>query len=182
MPIIEAYTDGRKCLLSLKEVKALLEDGKPVELLASDGRVDMHNSIRQCAAALIQIGLNVSARIDGDVVKAYVPSPGKPRPVRPGQRLFPPLLFLPFSGSSRFKTNVRHYNQDHPFSQWLINIAPLMAEKYPGILDSIRSALIESFDGNECRAAVNQALERLRQLDPDLAPKQLVMKPEDFGA
>jgi hypothetical protein len=184
MPILEARSDGHNCLLSLEKIRALLEDGKPVELVANSlshgrGWVDSNNFIEVCTAALMQIGLNVSARIDGDVVTAYVPSRSKPPPVLEGQRLFPPLLFLPFSGSSRFKT-IGHCNQDHPFSKWLIERAPLMAEKYPGILNSMRSALIESFNGNKCRTAVNQALERLRQLDPDLAPQRLFLKPQDF--
>lgn len=96
--------------------------------------------------------------------------------VSAGELLFPPLYFVAFEQTSILR-HIRYSfaNADHPFSRWLLDAAPRMAQRCPGILKFLRENLIrdlgEDGSGVEMWAAeLNAVLQRVTDLGGDIAP------------
>lgn len=99
-----------------------------------------------------------------------------------GHKLFPPLTFLPFHNSSALIPSFAPIiNVNHPFSGWLLNKAPEIASRYPGLFDRIRADLFEIEWPTFWSSNLNATLDRLRSLHPSVRPpKELVIKDEDL--
>ena len=100
---------------------------------------------------------------------------------------FPVRLFFSFDDdSSRFaKVNyvsINFYNQDYPFSQWLIKNQKELIEKVPGIYHGMIDKMIFSKDENEILKFLNEKLEQLQTYRGNCfgVDKSLFLKPEDF--
>jgi hypothetical protein len=95
------------------------------------------------------------------------------RPLLQGELLFAPLTFLPFRGSDLLRGSERHLNANHPFAAWLIEKAPALAQRFPGIIRAVRTNLVDKrslygFNAREAAESIATLLERLSQLAPDL--------------
>ena len=186
-PIIE--TNHGK--LSLKEVKRLLAAGTSFEICISNllqvNQIFRHQSIefiKCCVTTLVQIGLQVRLLIEEGVnhfnSKYIVDSPDPPL-VEEGQMLFPPLFFVPYENSVKLKIGNCPLNQNHPFSRWLFQNAPMVNEKYPGIFDYIRKTICSPQSREQIVKVINNTLERLRKLDEQIKPEtSMNLKEEDF--
>lgn len=135
-----------------------------------------------CAAALVQTGLKMYLRVAGKD-SYYVAEPGEAPLIREGQKLFPPLFFVPYEGADVFRYGSYALNQNHPFSAWLIEHATVLHEKYPGIFDTIRkSVAAPAYANEEELAELNAALDRLWVLDKRLQPaRKMQLRLEDFA-
>jgi len=107
------------------------------------------------------------------------------RPVQSGELLFPPLTFLSFRGSSLLRSHGSYLNANHPFSAWLIDHAPELSDRYPGILEAIRKHLVNvpeyRMKPGEAIEALSGALQRLGELAPHLRlPRAQFPKLSDF--
>ncbi|HLL70442.1 MAG TPA: hypothetical protein VK363_03360 [Pyrinomonadaceae bacterium] len=144
------------------------------------------NFFTTCAATLVQIGLKARLKFDNDTSAFIIDSMDEPL-IRPGQYLFPPLFFLPYENSELLRFGDGPLNQNHPFSEWLIEHSDMINEKYPGIFKSIQNRVSQKFDfvkKEEWEKNVNELnaiLERLWELDETLRPeKNLLLKLDDF--
>jgi hypothetical protein len=120
-----------------------------------------------CVAALAQIGLRIEIERNKFRYgfKTFIAVPGPPTVIQAGHKLFPPLTFLALEDKKVAMNTHGILNVNHRFTQWLLKAAPRLHEKHPGILKSIRRAVIDcSFQG------INQNLERLLALRADIGP------------
>ncbi len=144
------------------------------------------NFLNACAAALMQIALNPYLKVEGYYSKIMVDSTSDSIAYR-GQHLFPPLFFLPYKNTRVLKRAGQPLNQKHDFSQWLIEHAEDIHEKYPGMFKSIRESLSEDTtyfrEKSEARLQLlNTVLDRLWDLEEAWRPpKRLRLKKEDFS-
>ena len=100
---------------------------------------------------------------------------------------FPVRLFFSFDDdSSRFaKVNyvsINFYNQDYPFSQWLIKHQKELIEKVPGIYHSMIDKMIFGVDTTDILYFLNSSLKRLQTYQHNFfeITDDLFLKPEDF--
>ena len=140
-----------------------------------------------CAAAIVQIGLNVHYDTKAD---KYVVLDSALPVLKEGQRLFPPLFFVPYSDSGVLRKENRPLNQLHPLASWLLEKAVDLQKRYPGLLDAIRAglsndSLFNNWDQEKRKAAVgsiNDVLARLREtcLESIAPPSEIVVTESDF--
>jgi hypothetical protein len=190
-------------MLSLREVQELLASDSPVRfLLLPDGwpqdprerRVTgsyLNSFSRICAGALAQLELNLEIRFREKELEGFFAVPGKSQGIQPGQRFFPPLTFLSYNNDVFVRVGCG-VNLKHPLSRWLIGIIPSLAEQYPGILNQLRTVLLQvvhrelfsvdfgPWDRDGFRAAINTILERMMNLKREFRPpKSLVLVEDD---
>lgn len=172
-PIIK--TDSGK--ISLNDLRQRLQIGNRIELTLDEPYP--YNFSELCAKTLAQLWLRVKFKISGKEAFYYVNEAGDPT-IYEGLMPFPPIFFVPYENSDllRYETSSQVYplNQNHPFSKWLIEKAPIMQKKYAGMFRSIGYQLP--------RKAINEIniiLKRLRTLDKEIRPPEDIdLKPEDF--
>lgn len=136
-----------------------------------------------CSSALIQIGLSARLKeVSHYTTHLIVDSVDTPI-LREGQKLFPPLFFVPYENSNLLRQYDSPLNQNHPFSEWLIENAVAINEKYPGIFNFIKKNIsIGRYDfKDKIVDELNEMLDRLWGLDLKIRPeKKLQLKDEDF--
>jgi hypothetical protein len=181
-------TEGGKT--SLERIRAEL-GGETTFTLTNlpDITAHLHNeydssSIPQtCAAALVQIGLNVT--YFGEAYSGhYVVNSTEAPAISEGQKLFPPLFFAPYDSPQGLRRGNGPLNRLHPFAGWLIEHAVTIHEIYPGIFEAIRNGVsTPSYDLDEATVEeLNDTLDRLWVLNERLRPgKKFRFKPKDFG-
>lgn len=179
-PIIRTRDASSK---SLPEIKRAIEDG-PVELSLGPS----FNFLDLCSATIIQRELNAFIRFESfSMYEGFVYeypiisiSAGEPLPLTEGHKLFPPLTFLPFTASKRLKSAYSPFlNVEHPFTGWLLEKAPEVARRYPGLFNRLRTDLLVKEMPQ--LAGLNSILDRLRELHPSVhPPKELILREEDF--
>jgi len=167
LPILE--TD--EGLLSVAEIQSAAKH-KPIQIFRLTEKISHFDFLELCGAALVQLELD--AYIDLERKGAILVSSGKPQTISESYKLFPPLTFLPFKNSSNFRSG-SVINSGHPFSVWLLEKAPEIASRYPGIFAQIRSSLLDKSYGSYYQTMhLNTLIDRLRMLDPSVrAPKNL---------
>ena len=185
MPILGTDNSWR----SIQDIRDAIGSG-PIDIIGLPLQGHDTNFLSWCAATLAQVGLKVSAefklRASDRVPVRVIAEEGDPAPVTEGHKLFPPLMFLPFRGSGHLRSSrVRVINADHPFAVWLLDRAPEIAARYPGLFERIRSDLRLNWywdlDVSSALQRLNAALERLRKLHPSVRPsKKLVLTQEDI--
>jgi hypothetical protein len=124
--------------------------------------------IDACVGVLAQIGFRVEYE-PTRFSPQFVAVPGDPDEITEGHKLFPPLTFLPFKNKKVAMLGNGVLNANHRFSNWLLRVAPKVHQKYPGILKSMRLAILE--DSIE---AINANLDRLSLLHVDVRPPKTV--------
>ncbi|HWW75182.1 MAG TPA: hypothetical protein VNZ44_07300, partial [Pyrinomonadaceae bacterium] len=137
-----------------------------------------------CAAALVQIGLKVYLKVKNSYTSEYVVDTPEAPVVREGQRLFPPLFFVPYETPKLLRNYDSSLNQLHPFSDWLIEHAVTIHEKYPGIFEAVRRGVsTQNYSLNAQKVAeLNETLDRLWELDERIRPpKKFRLTLKDFG-
>ena len=143
-----------------------------------------------CRAALIQLHLTVQIRIRDAAPPALVVVSFHPASIRPGQNLFPPLFFVPYAGSRLLQVAPRSMlNQNHPFSNWLIDAASALANRCPHNLTRIQSAfdppprsLDDEIVAESVAKEVNAILHSLRTAPHRFpVPDSVFLKKKDFG-
>lgn len=122
-----------------------------------------------CVAALAQIALRVDLASGNFVAVA-----GQPSVLEAGHRMFPPLTFLPCKGKKAALNGNGVLNTYHRFPRWLLEVAPTLHQKHPGILKSIRRAVL-----NDSFAAINENLRRLSVLRADVRPPKNIFLTEN---
>jgi len=122
-----------------------------------------------CAAGLLQLHLNIVAEFVGRDVFLVASSAGAP-PIPEGLTLFWPLAAVNFSDQRRFRTR-GILNLRHPLTTWLVEKAPEISRRYPGLFGRFRNDLTDSWIGaEEAIARINRTLQRLRELHPSVRP------------
>jgi len=186
VPIIKTNHGGK----SLKEIRAELSSNKIFEITDIPG-IDriLHSKptfLECCRASMIQVGLDIRMNVENN--KYFVSSSNDPI-VGEELRLFPPLFFIPYENSNLLRLKKCPLNSNHPFSRWLIENSIALASNYAGLFESIRTNISLPFDpysdGEKqlirSLSIINQALERLRQLNADISPgAELNLKDRDF--
>jgi hypothetical protein len=143
------------------------------------------------AAALAQRFLEIQlARVErswgGQVTVSFHISDKRKDVIPEEDRLFRPLVAASFGHDKLLRGRIALMNRDHPFADWLFRNAGRLSAHYPGILQRIRANLLDP-DGDEwkpesCLTAVNGALERLAELDPEACPpRSAYLKPSDLS-
>src|SRR6185295_3665375 len=99
----------------------------------------------------------------------------EPDPLFEGEKLFPPLAFVRFLDSKALRRQKSYVNREHPLARWLIDAAPALRDRFPGILDVLRSRIFSLIGAGpdlerDIVGPINEALARLRDLDHALAP------------
>jgi hypothetical protein len=125
-------------------------------------------------AAVLQIGLRLRLQlIRGHrwFLQFVVDTPGFPL-LPDGFMHFRPLAFVPYVDSQALRWSNCPLNLDHAFSQWLVENAAMLQENHPGLFDELRRAANAE--------SISAALDRLRQLDPELVPLRLKISEFDF--
>ncbi len=171
-------------LRSLQDIRGLVARG-PIEIV--DPRDQGGQYLGWCAATLIQSGLNVSVKVNeasGPPKFQIQAEAGAANTATEGHKLFPPLTFIPFDRSGLLRARMI-LNSNHPFAAWLIEAAPELSRKYPGLFERIRTDLAEETNWfrhtSETLDRINTSLERLRELPVSLKPpRSLRLKEEDF--
>lgn len=181
--------------MTVDRIRTLLKKENEIELLDLPSHWDFDlpaRVVRICAQVLIQSSLDVRIVYSSDRSFRLVAVEGSPRPVREGQHFFPPLFFVPFEYSSKLISLSNNdeeladgspINQDHPFSVWLIDMAPEIYVKFPGTLEIIRNQLIRIAKNWDMAVIedINTMINRIRKLDRDIGPPPNVrLKIEDF--
>jgi hypothetical protein len=175
--------------ISLVEIKQKLKDGTKVRIANLQDPGELNDEYhpwgwQTAATALAAAYLNLT-----NVVKNYsneiVAVDVRSKPLQEGERLFPPLSFIPYVGSNILRSYRPYLNSNHPFAKWLIEKTPLIAGQYPGILEMIRSKLLtRSLYGGEKEKvleSVNGAVDRLSQLDAAFTlPRRARLTEADF--
>jgi len=189
-------------LLSLRQVKELLDQGGQVRFWhLPDGGTDAqgiersfgpycYSFFRICAGAIAQLELNLEVRFRGEELEGFFALPGVSQGIQPGQKFFPPFTFLPYNNDVFVKAGCGA-NLNHPLSRWLIGIIPRLAERYPGILNQLRSVLVgviqsevfagtfTNWDRQEFLASINEILERMMKLEREFLPSKSLILGED---
>src|SRR5262249_47022980 len=105
-------------------------------------------------------------------------------PPHPGELIFPALTFITFRNSGELRALRPLLNRAHPFSRWLLERSPILARRYPNVLEQIRENLLIDYKGTEPRRYLEplcDALNRLARLDAELAPPiDAIPKAVDF--
>jgi hypothetical protein len=127
-----------------------------------------------CAAVLLQLNVEL-AWVATEHIYTWRCVARGPRATAVGEELmlFPPLFFIPYEGSDLLVTTGHAINTNHPFAGWLQSKAVVLSEHYPGILSTLRGRLsdLRSYSADDdALEQIRGALDRLRQLDRDLAP------------
>ena len=140
--------------------------------------------------AIAQLELNLEVRFRGEELEGFFALPGVSQGIQPGQRFFPPFTFLPYNNDVFVQAGCGA-NLNHPLSRWLIEIIPRLAERYPGILNQLRSVLVgvihqEFFYDDlpywnpwEFLASINEILERMMKLEREFLPSKSLILGED---
>lgn len=182
-PVVKTWSG----FLSIQEIKNSIrgeKDGIILQLPSPNDILYGHIGFSDCcAAALSQMCLNISLD-PTEYFSTYRAEEGSSAPILPGQMLFPPLAFVPFSQTNALRARQGSLNLNHPFSRWLLEKAVEINRKYPGIFDLLRSNLCKQTwsqeDWRKQLEAINRLLERLRKLDPSVRPpKYLDLKMKD---
>jgi hypothetical protein len=188
-------------VMSLKEIReACVEGGNEVELFVPTVDLLLKGSVSSwfeefdfllpCRAVLVQLGLSVVWRLDDEITGGSLVVKGPDaEPVPEGLWHFPPLFFIPYENSSLLQQHRKALNRRHLFSQWLIEEAPLLARKYPGVLAALRSELgwggpnEDTMTEQQRYLRINESLERLRRLEPGLGiGRRIFLRKEDFSS
>jgi len=120
------------------------------------------------------------------VEASVLASKGDPLPITEGHKLFPPLTFIHFRETRLLRSvNVPVINMDHKFAAWLLERAPEIIKRYPGLFERIRSDLRQNWhwypDSRDALNRLNASLDRLRELHPSVRPpKNLVLTEADI--
>jgi hypothetical protein len=180
MPIIR--TDSG--FMSLLEIQRAFNDTDKIEIfLPSNYHWGSRSFLDWCTATLIQLRLEPSVELMGPwgEHRLFVSNTSH-GPITEGHKLFPPLTFVPFLNSTLLRPKWEPFiNLNHSFSGWLLNAAPEVSRRYPGLFGQIRSSLLGG-QPEESVQNLNTALDRLRELHPNVRPpKNLVLKEEDFA-
>jgi hypothetical protein len=199
-PIFESSdrgTKGSSPYLSLQEIIRRGKEGEIIRLvnlrnIGSMVRPTSYTSVSTpvwCAAALATVHLKLQLEdlqvwyYFGEIVVTGI----RTTPVLDGEKLFAPTLFVQFDAEARLlRSRQGHLNSDHPFAQWLLETAPRLAERYPGIFEAIKAALANPergyFEPEPALAELVKAIERLGQLEPELrVPSSAVPAVEELG-
>lgn len=181
---------GRE-LKSLEEIRATLDER---------GELEISSVVRDCGrfyhryatagfypilrAAVVAANLSLVGRVSGRSLKLFAKR-GPSRPLRDGERLFAPLAFVPFEDSSLLRTADPILNREHAFCEWLVEAAPVLDSKYPGLLRQLRAQVFGEdvyyrYEPEYISPAINGVLQRLRELDLHIVPAGLTVRPTDF--
>jgi hypothetical protein len=179
--------------LSLRQIQVARGSGATVDLLSDPWRSDFlggpqsrFDFLRLCAAALLQVGVQL-AWVEDDATGDWICTVQDPAPaaMEKGLWLFPPSFFIPYKDSTLLKRGRRALNLEHPFSCWLVAVAPELREEYPELLTVLRETLLTDLERADSRdtvtRTVNAILDRIRLLKPSMAPaREAYVKPEDL--
>jgi hypothetical protein len=185
--------DGHRSLLEIRQAhsagKSLSIAGIPTPDLTGMRRSRLYRYprytfefARWCAAALLQAGVEV-AWVRGAAEKWTCLVRGTdPPPLSQGLRLFPPLFFVPYEGSTLLRAGRRSLNRAHPFSKWFIEAAPTIRRNYPELFSLLRRTVASySYQPSEVPDKTNPILDQLRRLDRNIGISHNVyLKPTDF--
>lgn len=150
--------------------------------------LDFNQTLR---AVLARRWLAVSVDYYSSYILRINTTGGHAPPISEAETLFPPLLFVRFEDgdTGTLTGGARALRLGHPFSQWLLKVAPALAADLPGLLNQIRRTLLASQYtyakgrlSSEHRAQqINHAMSRIKELRDDLAPpEQAYLTKEDF--
>ncbi|MBL1241430.1 MAG: ATP-binding protein [OCS116 cluster bacterium] len=148
------------------------------------GRAFIENFYDFCAAALVQLGCEIELQGLGRDAELFVVAVGQ-QPIT--DKLFTPLFFVEYENKQFLKTQNCPVNRDHPFSLWLRENAENLSRNYPPIFKSIvkflsRRHTFRSRETQDVIKGINITLNRLRELDKDIAPPEnLIIKESDFN-
>jgi hypothetical protein len=180
LPIIET----EEGILSLKEIREEVQNRSVKVISLPFQRPGSGGFLAWCSAALVQTGLDAAVEWEGDgYCKPNVIASGHCCGITEGHKLFPPLTFLPFIDSDHLGSQRSVLNLKHPFSTWLLEKAPAIATRYPGLFKQLRSTLLDRWfvSSPEAIKALNKILDRLRNLHTSVhPPRTLALKSEDF--
>lgn len=155
---------------TVEQIRQAVSMGESIELenvVSPRERADLQFStfMDSCVAALAQTDLSVDLTPAGN----FLAVAGEPSVLEAGHKMFPPLTFLPCKGEKTALNGDGILNISHRFPRWLLEVAPTLYDKYPGILKSIRRAVL-----NDSLDAVNENLKRLSVLGTDVRPPKNV--------
>jgi hypothetical protein len=179
--------------MSIEEIVSLAEHGQPqqVQLPSPDDLLAPQYSppsfLAICRAAVVALNADIRWLSENpDTVWGWqcvvVP---RSAPLVRALRLFPPLFSAEYIGSDRLKLGDGPVNRDHRFTVWLLDAAEELTRMYPGLLAAIRSDLCRhryNEDMTKKAEGINAAVDRLRELNPGLAPpRSLKVAADDFA-
>jgi hypothetical protein len=189
--------------LSLAEIRDRLGNGEEVQFYYLPNGLHVTGSTitgdafqrsfsRICGAVLADLTLNVEIRVQNTELQGFFAIPGSRPVLLPGMKMFPPFTFLPYN-EPLFHIRGCGLNQNHPISSWLIEIAPSLAEEYPGVFTQLRALIAEAtyselifndysgFSEKRFLSRMNEILERMKLLKPAFRPPQPLLPVEVYG-
>ena len=123
---------------------------------------------------------------EADFVNLVV-SAGPTRLVTEGEKLFPPLTYVPYSeklGSVLIWKSSMALRLDHPFSVWFLANATTLRRDLSGLFGRLRDCLFDlsTWQGSFAILEINAILRRIKELRPELAPpRKAFLKKSDIG-
>ncbi|HEX8744776.1 MAG TPA: hypothetical protein VF712_16750 [Thermoleophilaceae bacterium] len=183
-PIIEV---GRGSS-SIAEIRARWEAGDQVKLRNTPALWDFgeNDTFSEpfdslCVNVMLELHLELAIAIHGKETACYVRGLRDASAKTP-RLLFPPLFFVSYESSDALKHSYAPVNAGHPFAAWLLESAEVLSLSYPGTLLALRRALatgVEKEDRAALAEAIGSLIERLRNLDPELAPPKAIVPSAD---
>jgi hypothetical protein len=176
---IESESDPNQVVLTF--LPSFGQSGYRVRIRSRDVRHDEFYAT--CVAAMLATRIHLTL-VPREKTWEIAILDTRPAGVLDGEKLFPPLTFLPYQESPLLYVSGLPLNRDHPFSQWLLARAAIMTEIHPGLFNSIRSKILDLQNHNAKQSniigSLNQMLSRIGELAPDLrAPQSSYPKEED---
>jgi hypothetical protein len=176
--------------VSIEEIRRRCEKGQEVRLALTPtlyhwgGVRGMHEPFWSlCVGTLLELHVELAVELTNKRANCFARGV-RDSTARTPRHLFPPNFFVSYEGSDALKLGALPLNIAHPFSGWLLGSAERLALAYPGTLAGLRRTLMEHVGDDSTDstlAAISASAERLRKLDPDLAPaKAIVPTTDDF--
>ena len=106
------------------------------------------------------------------------------RSLTPGEALFKPLLFVDFGDHASHLLHWGHgnvrFNARNLFAKWMLREATILSSKYPGLFKKIQYNMEHPEYPTPHFGPVNEALKRLREIDPQLVPPGISIEEVKF--
>lgn len=169
------YPDGHHNYHNVEDIRQMTREGTvylaPWQYTIRHGE-PVETPLVVCRRAIIQLYLSAQIEtITGSLVVDSAELPEQPQ----GLRLFAPFTFLPYKDSPLLRIRSMPWNMRHHFSEWLLENAVELDQRYPALYANLTSTLFaevgktdrysKAVSPSEYVQNLEQALQKIRDID-----------------
>lgn len=170
-----------QCFYSINDLIEKVKGDRSIKIKNIFNASRGYSLVNYLSAVLTQYCLSLELRIAG-IQYSYIIIDAKPD-IHPNSIFFPPMFFVYYKESKLLQYCDAPLNRNHPFSQWLLDNAKIIKERYEGRFQYILKGL--PFNANHVESSdilnINEILKWLYEFDNDITtPHEILLKEEDF--